>query len=181
GRGVGMDVVNRAVTDLKGSIEIQTVPGLGTQFLVSLPLSMSILSGMVIGASENKYVVPVTHLVETIEFSHYRIETTTGKGRMINLRGEVIPVYSLAEALGRPVRVIGPGSRNPGVVTLHHGRKVSFEIDEIFGQQQIVLKKLGHEMRDLPGIVGGAVLSSGEPGFVINLSEFIPEEISHVA
>lgn len=185
GRGVGMDVVQRAVDELKGTIQIRTRPGEGTQFLVSLPLSMSILTGMVIGVDGQKYVVPTAHLVETIEYRHLQIETSTGKGRMINLRGEVIPVYSLSSILhpglrAQPALRDGPG-HYPGLVTTHHGRKVSFEIDRIHGQQQIVLKKLGSELNLLPGIVAGAILATGEPGLVLNLNDFIEKGLGHAA
>jgi two-component system chemotaxis sensor kinase CheA len=185
GRGVGMDVVQRAINDLKGSILIKTELGAGTQFVVSLPLSMSILTGMVIGVDRNKYVVPLTHLVETIEYGNFKVETSTAKGRMINVRGEVIPVFSLSSILRPSLARDDAEARKrearrhvPGVITVHNGRKVSFEIDEIYGQQQIVLKNLGHEMRDLKGVVAGAILSSGEPGLVLNLSEFIEKGTS---
>ncbi len=176
GRGVGMDVVQRAVDDLKGTIEIQTVLGQGSTFVISLPLSLSILTGMVIGVADRKYIIPVTHLVETIEFRKYRIETTTGKGRMINLRGEVIPVYSLSAILNPGAIEANDGMHAPGVVTTHKGKKLSFRIDKIYGQQQIVLKKLGPEMQGIPGIVAGAILSSGEPGLVLNLNEFVTDK-----
>ena len=177
GRGVGMDVVQRAVDDLKGNIEIQTELGKGTTFQISLPLSLSILTGMVIGVEDKKYVIPVTNLLETIEFRKFRVESTTGKGRMINLRGEVIPVYSLANLLNPllpPAEEVS-AFHSPGVITTHRGKKLSFRIDHIFGQQQIVLKKLGPEMRGLPGVVAGAILSSGEPSLVLNLNEFVDE------
>jgi two-component system chemotaxis sensor kinase CheA len=104
---------------------------------------------------------------------------------MINVRGEVIPVFSLSSILRPSLARDDAEARKrearrhvPGVITVHNGRKVSFEIDEIYGQQQIVLKNLGHEMRDLKGVVAGAILSSGEPGLVLNLSEFIEKGTS---
>lgn len=180
GRGVGMDVVKRAVEDLRGTIQIQTKFGAGTQFIISLPLSMSIISGMVVGIGNQKYVVPVSQLVETVKFNQFKIESSTGQGRMFNLRGEVIPILSLATILQKSGDHRSPADPR-GLIASHAGRKVSFEIDEIFGQQQIVLKKLGHEMRDLPGIVAGAILSTGEPGIVLNLTELAHLGETHVA
>ncbi len=183
GRGVGMDVVQKAIEELKGSIQIQTKLGEGTQFIISLPLSMSIITGMVVGIDQKKYVVPIAQLTETVELSHFRIESSTEKGHMFNLRGEVIPIYRLSSILHSqskdPSAAVNP--HRPGLITHHNGRKFSFEIDQIFGQQQIVLKKLGHEMRDLPGIVAGAILNTGEPGLVLSLTDFIEKGVSHAA
>lgn len=188
GRGVGMDVVQRSVTDLKGTIEIDTKLGEGTQFTISLPLSMSILTGMVVNIAKQKYVIPISQLVETVDLGKFALETSTGRGTMFSLRGEVIPVYSLAELLMPSNRPAGPAPLKPaalpkgtGVITSYNGRKFSFAIDQICGQQEIVLKKLGHEMRGLPGVVAGAILSTGEPGFVLNLSEFIEKGVDHAA
>ncbi len=175
GRGVGMDVVQKAIEELKGSIQIHTKLGEGTQFIISLPLSLSILTGMVIGVDNRKYVVPVSQLVETVELKHYRVENTTGTGRMFNLRGEVIPVYSLSTVLhfGEENNLKSETKKSPALIINHNGKKASFEIDHIFGQQQIVLKKLGREMQNLPGVVAGAILSTGEPGLVLSLSDFL--------
>jgi two-component system chemotaxis sensor kinase CheA len=177
GRGVGMDVVRTSVEDLNGKIRIQTEVGKGTQFIISLPLSMSIITGMVVAVDQRKYVVPVSQLLETVELGKFRVEHTTGEGRMFNLRGEVIPIFSLSAILH------GPGSKartGNGLITWAHGKKVTFEVDEICGQQEVVLKKVGREMQGLPGIVAGAILSTGEPGFVLNLNDFIEMGMRHV-
>lgn len=182
GRGVGMDVVHKSVTDLKGTIQVQTKLGEGTQFIISLPLSMAILTGMVVSVDQQKYVVPISQLVETVELKKFSIETSTGDGRMFNLRGEVIPICSLSSIL-HPDRDMRDRTKRAGTVliTSYQGKKISFEIDQICGQQEIVLKKLGHEMRDLPGIVAGAILSTGEPGFVLNLTDFVEKGVGRVA
>ena len=175
GRGVGMDVVSRAVEEMKGSIRVETELGRGTSFVISLPLSLSIINGMVVTVGAKKYVIPVSQLVETLEYRKFRVETSTRHGRMINLRGEVIPVLSLDRLLGGHGAGDGQGAM-PGVVTSVSGRKISFEVDELLGQQQVVIKKLGRKMENLPGIIGGAILSNGEPSLVLNLTEFSTEQ-----
>lgn len=170
GRGVGMDVVSRAVQEMKGSIKIATELGKGTAFIITLPLSLSIISGMVVGIASKKYVVPIAQLDETLDYRKYKIESSTNDGRMINLREEVIPVLSLGKVLGfASDKKTGQGSH--GLVTNSDGRRFSFEVDELFGQQQIVIKKLGPKMDNLPGVIGGAILSNGEPSLVLNLHE----------
>lgn len=185
GRGVGMDVVKKTVIELKGDISIRSEIGKGTDFVITLPLSLSIIPGMVVGIEKNKYVVPVSQLVETIEYHRLRIETSTHEGRMINLRGEVIPVISLSHLLhqknGKDKKMNHSDNYQLGIVTLFNGRKVSFEIDEILGYQQIVLKKLGAEMRNLPGIIAGTILSDGEPGLILNLHELAERRKLHAA
>lgn len=176
GRGVGLDVVQRAVEELKGDITIKTELGKGTSFIVSLPLSLSIIAGMVVSIDQKKYVIPVSQMVETIEYTKFKIESSSGKGRMINLRGEVLPILSLNQILHGVKRSGAPVTeRQPGIVTSRRGKKISFEVDEILGQQQVVLKKLGPELQELPGIIAGAVLGNGEPGLILNLHELVDE------
>jgi two-component system chemotaxis sensor kinase CheA len=175
GRGVGMEVVQRAIDDLKGTIEIESSPGKGSRFVITLPLSLSIIGGMVVEAGSRRFVLPVSQLSETIDLSKLRIETSAAAGPMINLRGEVVPVYSLAALLRLPPTPGGAsGRKRPAILAVHRGRKVSFEVDAILSQQHVVLKRLGRPFRGLPGVMAGAILSDGEPGLVLNLHELIP-------
>lgn len=173
GRGVGLDVVQKAVSLLKGTLDVQTQVGKGTTFILTLPLSLSIIGGMVVVVDERKYVLPVSQLEETIELSKLKVETVTAKGRVTNLRGEVIPILSLSALLhGHTAHpATEPDGYSPAVIVLHHGKKVAFLVNDIVGQQQIVIKKLGAELRNLPGIVAGAILSTGEPGLILDLQE----------
>lgn len=177
GRGVGLEVVQKALEELKGTMQISTVPGKGTTFVVTLPLSLSVITGLVVGVNQQRFIIPVTQLTETVELTHYPMESSTGKGRMINLRGEIVPVLSLPRLLQgsrSPSKQMTQGpERRPAVVTEFRGKKISFEVDEVFGQQQIVLKKLGREFNNVPGVLGGAILSSGDPSIVLNLHDYL--------
>ncbi len=172
GRGVGMDVVYKAVSDLKGSIKIFSNPGKGTRFEISLPLSLSIISGMVVDVGGSQYVVPVSQLLETIETGKHPVETFTGTARAINLRGEVVPIFRLSDILGQK-RKNQEYQRHPALVVMHRDRKVAFEVDHIVNQQKVVLKKLGSEFQGLPGVIAGAVLSTGEAGLILSLELLI--------
>ena len=172
GRGVGMDSVQRAVEDLKGRITIETAPGKGTVFIVSLPLSLSIIPGMVVSIEDRKYVVPVSQLVEIIEYGKLTVRDSGPKGRMLDLRGEVIPILDLARMLHGSARAgREESSKAPGLVVLSGGKKLSFQVDAILGQQQIVIKKLGDEILGIPGVIGGTVLSNGEPSLILELDQ----------
>lgn len=181
GRGVGLDVVKRSIEDLKGTLHISSEAGKGTKFTIVLPQSFSIIGGMVVDVDKRKYIIPVSQLVETIELKRFAVETVTGRGRVINIRGQVVPVLSLGEILhGVPRSRMGNDrdkTHRPCLVTIANGKRVSFEVDEIEGQQQVVLKKLGHEMRQMVGISAGAILSSGDPGLVIDLVALAKEKV----
>ncbi|MBT4791555.1 MAG: hypothetical protein HON90_08285 [Halobacteriovoraceae bacterium] len=174
GRGVGMDVVQTAVKELKGSIKIKSKIGQGTSFIISLPLSLSIIQGMKILVDESIYIIPLSQLIETVNFEKQSVETSTQHGRMINLRGEVIPVMSLSTLLQRgPNKMKKSNMAMKGIITIFQGVKVSFEVDEIIGQQEVVIKKLGKEMEGIPGVFGGAILGDGQPGLLLNLHDFL--------
>jgi two-component system chemotaxis sensor kinase CheA len=179
GRGVGLDVVSKAVNDMKGTIRIETELGKGASWIISMPLSMSIVPGIVIEIDDLKYVVPVPQLLEIINLNAFQIQTSTGHGRMLNLRGDVVPVFSLSDILhGRKIaRVERKRKDSPGIVTTCQGRKVTFEVGDIVGQQQIVLKRLGDEVVDTPGLTAGAILANGEPGIVLNLHQIAKSKI----
>jgi two-component system chemotaxis sensor kinase CheA len=185
GRGVGMEVVQKAIEDLKGTIQIESVPGKGTSFKISLPLSLSIIGGMVVRVDQRDYIIPVSQLLETIELSKLRTETATGKGMMVQLRSEILPVYRLGSALHsrktKTAKSVDAHSKRPALVTSFRGKKVSFEVDDIVGQQQVVLKRLGQEFDGIPGLLGGAILSSGDPGLVLNLHDLIKQGVIHAA
>lgn len=190
GRGVGLDVVKRAIEELKGSITVSSTLGKGSRFKILLPQSFSIVAGMVVLIEGRRYIVPVSQLEEALEYRHYQSETVTGVGRVVNVRGTVMPVYSLSEILHKKLgpRSLSsaatshsPNDRRTGLITAHEGRKVSFEVDEILGQQQVVLKKLGREMEDLPGVTAGAILANGEPGLVLDLVDLARRKQPHAA
>lgn len=181
GRGVGLDVVQQAVNDMKGSIRIETELGKGTNFIISMPLSLSIVPGIVIDVDKLKYVVPVPQLLEIINLKAFQIQTSTGSGRMLNLRGDVVPIFSLSDILHGKKRVEHQSTgkkEQPGIVTILHGRKVTFEVGDIVGQQQIVLKKLGDEVADTPALTAGAILANGEPGIVLNLHQIARHKLN---
>jgi two-component system chemotaxis sensor kinase CheA len=172
GRGVGMEVVQKAVEELKGKIHIASEKDKGTTFTITLPLSLSIVQGMIIETANQSFVVPVSQMIETIELSKYQIETVTGTGQSLNLRGEILPVFHLSDVLfRRKNQKKVPQKKRPAIITVFRGKKITFEVDRILSQQKIVLKKLGKEFSGIPGVFAGAVLSNGEPSLVLNLDE----------
>lgn len=175
GRGIGMDVVAAAIHDLKGSIKIGSVKGQGTTFTLLLPLSLSIIEGLVVSVQEHKYVIPLTQLIETIDIRSVSLETARGKGRVINLRGDVVPLlglHSLLRVNHRPHSAADDLTAKLCLVANCRGKKIGFAVDSIVGQQSVVLKPFPKQFDRLPGVVGGAVLSDGEPALVLSLGDF---------
>jgi two-component system chemotaxis sensor kinase CheA len=181
GRGVGMDVVKKVIEGLQGNIVIKSNPGKGTIFKLVIPLSLSIINGMIVKICNENFIIPVSQLVETLELKNYKIEKS-GKGRVINLRGRLVPVVSLAKVLKKRNENTEKTEfeNEKALVVQIDGENVSFEVDEIIEQQQIVVKKFGKEMEEIPGLSGGAILSDGEPGIILNIQEIYAGGVRHV-
>lgn len=178
GRGVGMDVVSRAVQALGGTIDVKTAAGKGTTFSITLPTSLSIVEALIVEISRSRYAVPMQELTEIVDLSNFSIETTGRKGRMISLRGNVVPVENLHDYL--PLRsnkgaaaVKAPGSKapTPGLVVREGDDVVVFEIDSIVNQQQVVVRQLSDQLSKLQGFSGCTILGDGEPGMIVSLPE----------
>jgi two-component system chemotaxis sensor kinase CheA len=176
GRGVGLDVVKRAVDELGGTVQIDSTFGAGTSFLISLPSTLSVLDAIVVGLEKKLYSVPVQDVEEVVDLANAQVETTSKKGRIINLRGRVIPVEPLSSWLNmetpRPTDEVRGGG-NIALVTRHHSLTVAFAVDCIAGQQSIVVRKLEGKLSLVPGFAGGTILSSGEPAMIVHLPQIV--------
>lgn len=183
GRGVGMDVVKKAVEALKGSIAIRSEEGRGTTFILTLPLSLSIFKGLVVESNNERYVVPVTQLKEIVDLSRAKVESHMGREKIINLRGVLLPVRSLAELLGRrTTETEATKDHLPSLVTQSStGQKMTIRVDRVLEEQSVVLKKLPHKLEGLPGITGATILKDGEPAIILNLSELLEARAAYAS
>lgn len=179
GRGVGMDVVKQAVDELGGTIEIDSELGKGTQFRITLPTNLSIIDALVVKIGKSNYAVPMKELVEIIDLTEHSIEQSGTEGKMINLRDIIVPVENLVEYLP-PVEggdvfsnadTIEKEAGTPALVVADGVHQLAFQVDNILGQQQIVVRPLSEQLAGLPGYAGGTILGNGEPGMIINLSQ----------
>ncbi|MBX7144664.1 MAG: chemotaxis protein CheW [Oligoflexia bacterium] len=180
GRGVGMDVVARAVQALGGTIDVKTAVGKGTTFAITLPTSLSIVEALIVEISRSRYAVPMQELSEIVDLSNFSIETTGKRGRMISLRGNVVPVENLHDYLplrtskngtGTASKVAGAKAPTPGLVVREGEDVVVFEIDSIVNQQQVVVRQLSDQLGKLQGFSGCTILGDGEPGMIVSLPE----------
>jgi two-component system chemotaxis sensor kinase CheA len=176
GRGVGMDVVKRAIEELGGKIDLVTNPGSGSLFSISLPTSLSIIEGFVVEVDQEKYVVAISDLLEIVDSSEYEMETQSkGSGPYFNLRGEIIPVEYLYDYLPQSsTRVKKSEAKSKArfiLLTNDRGKKVGFLVDAIGEQQSIVARNLPESLKNYKGISGSTILKDGSPGLIINLGE----------
>lgn len=167
GRGVGMDVVRRNIEALRGSVEIESQPGVGSTFRIRLPLTLAIIDGFLMGVADGHYVVPLDTVLECVELDAGRDERD-----FLNLRGEVLPLLRLRQHLalqGRPLR------RQNVVVVRCAGRKAGLVVDELKGEFQAVIKPLGQVFAQVRGISGSTILGSGQVALVLDVPALLDE------
>jgi len=168
GRGVGMDVVKRVTEKLRGRVEIATVPDRGTTFTIRLPLTLAIIDGMVIRLGEERYIIPTLAIYETLRPSRGECFTVAGKGEIVKVRDELIPLVRLHHIFGLP------DGRPPWealvVVVENEGKKRCFLVDEVLGKQEVVIKSLGEVFEGVRGVAGGAIMGDGRVGLILDVA-----------
>jgi two-component system chemotaxis sensor kinase CheA len=168
GRGVGMDVVKRNIEGMRGRVSVTSRPGQGTTFRMVLPLTLAIIDGMLVAAGPEKYIIPSLSIVESLRPAEETISRAAGRGEIINVRGEILPLLRLHRLLQmegeeRPV------VESHVVVVEGLGRKVGLVVDDVLTQQQVVIKPLGNGIGDTDFLSGAAILSDGRVGLILNV------------
>jgi two-component system chemotaxis sensor kinase CheA len=168
GRGVGMDVVKRNIESLGGRVELESSPGFGTRTVIRLPLTLAILDGMSVGVGGETFIVPITTVVESLQPSPDDLRTLAGDSRMLHIRGEYLPLVSLAEVFGLP----GGSELRQGLVVVVEAEegKAALFVDELLGQHQVVIKSLEANYRKVPGISGATIMGDGRVALILDVS-----------
>ncbi len=165
GRGVGMDVVKRNITSLRGSIDLYSQPGLGTTVRIRLPLTLAMISGLLVEVASGGFVVPLDVVHECIELPHGQRDTLRERGH-IDLRGEVLPLVFLREHLA----LDGDLPRRENVVVVKaQGQKAGLVVDRLMGEHQTVIKPLGPLFGGLRGISGSSILGNGSVALILDI------------
>jgi len=169
GRGVGMDVVKKNVERLRGKVEISTVEGKGTKISIKLPLTLAIIDGMVVQVGDEKYVVPMLSIEESIRPNKENISTVQQRGELLNVRGDLLPIVRLHNLYN-----VKPKRTNPWealiLVVEGEGQRCGILVDDLLGQQQIVIKSLGEQFRNVKGVSGSAILGDGRVSLILDVS-----------
>ncbi|MEZ6092675.1 MAG: chemotaxis protein CheA [Pirellulaceae bacterium] len=170
GRGVGMDVVRRNVESLQGSISIRSKPGKGCLVTIRLPLTLAILDGLIIRSAQEVFVIPLLSVVESICPGKNDIKRILGKGEVIKLRGEVVPLLRLNSLLAMSEEDLGFVNPNLLVIVEDQGRKFAISVDELVGQQQVVIKNLETNFQKVPGVAGATILGDGRVALILDIN-----------
>jgi two-component system chemotaxis sensor kinase CheA len=169
GRGVGMDVVRRNISALGGSVEIESVRGIGTRMTVRLPLTLAIMDGMSVAVGSEVYILPLASILESLQVDDGQVRAIAGHGLVIDVRGEFLPVLSMHELF---VNGAALGARASGtmVVVESDGAKVALLVDELLGQHQVVVKSLEANYRKVPGISGATIMGDGRVALILDVA-----------
>ena len=170
GRGVGMDVVRRNVERLGGRVLIRSVAGKGSTFYLSLPLTLAVLDGMVIGVGRETYIVPLTVILESLRPQARDVHRLVGGGEVLYVRGEYVPLVYLGRAFDVPDATREPWEGLVMLVDADAGGKIGVVVDEIVGQQQVVIKSVEANYRALRGIAGATILGNGRVALILDMA-----------
>ncbi|MDQ1272114.1 MAG: two-component system, chemotaxis family, sensor kinase CheA [Planctomycetota bacterium] len=168
GRGVGMDVVKKNVERLRGKVEISTVEGKGTKISIKLPLTLAIIDGMIVQVGTEKYIVPMLSIEKSIRPKKEDVSTVQQRGELINVRGSLLPMVRLHNLYN-----VQPKKTNPWealvLIVEGEGQRCGILVDDLLGQQQIVIKSLGEQFHNIRGIAGSAILGDGRIGLILDV------------
>ncbi|MGK5086681.1 chemotaxis protein CheA [Bdellovibrionota bacterium FG-2] len=172
GRGVGMDVVRTNIEKLSGEVQLTTTLGGGTCFKILLPLTLAIIDGMLINSQDERYVIPLAQVYESIRPLDKDVHFVTGVGEVLTLREENIQVYRLPTLLSRKLTP-KPPSDTIAIVVRTSEKPFAVLVDDIIGQQQVVIKRLGAELQHIRGFSGGAILGDGRAALILDMGELV--------
>jgi two-component system, chemotaxis family, sensor kinase CheA len=171
GRGVGMDVVRRNIKALGGTIVLASSEGWGTTVTVSVPLTLAIIEAMIVAIGDAIYVLPLATVVESLSVEPGDIHTLPGKGNTLRVRDAYLPVLRLADIF--PPRAPSTESRGIAVIVEADGNHCALIVDEVVGQQQVVVKSLEANFRKVPGLSAATVMGDGSVALILDVSHIV--------
>ena len=166
GRGVGMDVVKRAIDVLRGSITIDSEPGIGSTITIRIPLTLAIVESLLVSVGADSYALPLSIVEECVELSKKDVERAHGRN-LINVRDQIVPYIPLRQEFDI---VEEPPELQQVVITNVNGSQVGFVVDQVVGQHQSVIKSLGRMYRDVEGISGATILGDGSVALILDIN-----------
>jgi two-component system chemotaxis sensor kinase CheA len=181
GRGVGMDVVRANVERINGSVEVQTRKGHGTTFTIRLPLTLAIVQSLLVRVAGGIYALPIHSVTETLRVEPSQIHRVNHREAIV-LRATVLPLVPLAQVFGVAAAAeleIGSAEASRLVVAVRtqNARQVGLIVDGLVGEQEIVIKPLGHLVGDVPGVSGAAILGDGSVALIVDVAALIGQAI----
>jgi two-component system chemotaxis sensor kinase CheA len=172
GRGVGMDVVKKNITALGGTVEIDSAEGYGMSVKVRLPLTLAIMDGMSVGVGEECYILPLSSVVESFQVKAEMIKTIGHSGRVVEVRDEYMPVLELERIFQVP-RFDFENASAIMVVVEAEGGRVALLVDELLGQQQVVVKNLESNYRRVDDVSGATIMGDGRVALILDVGALV--------
>jgi two-component system chemotaxis sensor kinase CheA len=172
GRGVGMDVVKKNITALGGTVEIDSAEGYGMSVKVRLPLTLAIMDGMSVGVGEECYILPLSSVVESFQIKPEMIRTIGNSGRVVEVRDEYMPVLELEQIFQVP-RFDFENASGIMVVVEAEGGRVALLVDELLGQQQVVVKNLEANYRRVDDVSGATIMGDGRVALILDVGALV--------
>jgi two-component system chemotaxis sensor kinase CheA len=172
GRGVGMDVVKRNIAALNGTVEIDSAEGFGMRVAVRLPLTLAIMDGMSVGVGEEVYILPLSSVVESFQVKSDAVSTVGQGSQLVKVRDEYMPVIELEKVFQVP-RFDYEKNSDIMVVVEADGSRVVLLVDELLGQQQVVVKNLESNYRKVPNVSGATILGDGKVALILDTGALV--------
>jgi two-component system chemotaxis sensor kinase CheA len=173
GRGVGMDVVQRNISKLRGKIEVRSTPGKGSTISIHLPLTLAIIDGLIFSVGRERFIVPTLCVRESFRPAAAMISTIHGRGEMVSVRGQLSPLVRLYKQFG-----IQPDSTDPTqsiiIVVETNRQHRCLLVDRLIGKQEVVIKGLGNIFKQSQGLAGAAILGDGRVGLILDVNGLVP-------
>jgi two-component system chemotaxis sensor kinase CheA len=167
GRGVGMDVVKKAIERLKGKVEIFSVDRKGSRFVMRVPLTLAIMDGIIVQIGESRYIIPTVYIKETLRPRPDHVSTVQQKGELIKVRDRLLPLIRLHQILG-----VVPKKEQPWealvIVVENEGSQRCLMVDDLIGKQEVVIKNLG-ELKEVKGVAGATIMGDGRVGLILDV------------
>jgi two-component system, chemotaxis family, sensor kinase CheA len=172
GRGVGMDVVRRNVKELGGKIELRSERGKGSRFVITLPLTLAIVDGQSVAVGSETYIIPLISIVESMRLKETGISRLSGHNEVFSFRGDYLPIIRLHELFGVEPHA---KARHEGLVVIAEGdgRRVGLFVDDLLGQQQVVIKSLEANYGHVEGVSGATILGDGSVALILDVTGII--------
>lgn len=172
GRGVGMDVVRRNINELNGSIDVRSVEGEGSTFTIRLPLTLAILDGQLVQVGEQIFIIPLVSIVESLQPRLSLVNRVAGGCDVFRLRNEYIPIIQLSDIFSITPR--NPQLEKSLLVVVETGTsKVALVVDELLGQQQVVIKSMETNYQKVPGVSGATILGDGTVSLILDITDIV--------
>jgi two-component system chemotaxis sensor kinase CheA len=167
-----MDVVRRNVKELGGSIEVRTTMGKGSRFIITLPLTLAIVDGQSVSVGGENYIVPLTQIIESMQLKPNMVNLVAGRGEVFKFREEYLPIIRLHQLFGATPRTTEL-TEGLLMVVEGDGRKVGLFVDDLLGQQQVVIKSLETNYRRVDGVSGATILGDGSVALILDVPGII--------